>query len=581
MTNHLQPKTINIDDFIRRFSLRANNLMWFLGAGASASSGLPTAIDMVWEFKQRLFVSQRRVSYRTVSDLSNPIVCNQLQSHVDSLQRLPSRGDPMEYAALFEEVYPSEQDRRKYLDAKLSGAKPSYGHMAVATLMRADKLFLLWTTNFDSLVADACATVYGTTSRLTTVDLNATEIETKIINERRWPIEVKLHGDFRWRRLKNTNDELRHQDSSLRQSLVESCRRYGLVVLGYSGRDNSIMDAINEAVESESTFPGGLFWLIRSGDQPPQHVIQLLDLASKKGIEATMVEIESFDETLRDIVRYMDDLDTKEIDEFAAESRVRSPAPKRRNTHGWPVVRLNALPVIETPSICRRVVCTIGGTRDVRQAIRGTGVDVLAVRSRYGVLAFGSDSDIRTAFGPYDIAEFDVHSFERSRQAYDSTERGLLRRALSMALARGGKLSVVSHGRTVDRLAPADPGDAVWSDLRKLVGSMRGSVPGCPDLSWREGVGIRLDWAEDQLWLLIDPCTVFDGLTDINRTMRADFARERGVRRYNRQLSDLIAAWAEHLYAGGATLRALNVTDGVDATFRLSSITAFSRGDKL
>jgi hypothetical protein len=39
------------------------NLMWFLGSGASAAAGIPTAFDMVWEFKQQLFISQRRVSF--------------------------------------------------------------------------------------------------------------------------------------------------------------------------------------------------------------------------------------------------------------------------------------------------------------------------------------------------------------------------------------------------------------------------------------------------------------------------------------------------------------------------------------
>jgi len=34
---------IGADDFVRRFSLRARNLMWLLGAGASASAGIPTA----------------------------------------------------------------------------------------------------------------------------------------------------------------------------------------------------------------------------------------------------------------------------------------------------------------------------------------------------------------------------------------------------------------------------------------------------------------------------------------------------------------------------------------------------------
>ena len=67
----MEPPQIDADDFSRRFSLRASNLMWLLGAGASASAGIPTANDMVWEFKQLLFVSQRRVPPRAVADLSN------------------------------------------------------------------------------------------------------------------------------------------------------------------------------------------------------------------------------------------------------------------------------------------------------------------------------------------------------------------------------------------------------------------------------------------------------------------------------------------------------------------------------
>ena len=49
------------------------------------------------------------------------------------------------------------------MDAKIAGAKPSYGHFAFATLMRGQLTRLVWTTNFDPLVADACAKVYDAT----------------------------------------------------------------------------------------------------------------------------------------------------------------------------------------------------------------------------------------------------------------------------------------------------------------------------------------------------------------------------------------------------------------------------------
>src|SRR5436853_7117865 len=95
------------DDFARRFSLRAGNLTWLLGAGASASAGIPTAGDMIWEFKQQLFISQRRASPQAVADLSSPVIRAQLQAHIDSSENLPPPSAPDEYAALFEAVYPA------------------------------------------------------------------------------------------------------------------------------------------------------------------------------------------------------------------------------------------------------------------------------------------------------------------------------------------------------------------------------------------------------------------------------------------------------------------------------------------
>jgi len=108
------------------------------------------------------------------------------------------------------------------------------------------------------------------------------------------------------------------------------------------------------------------------------------------------------------------------------------------------------------------------------------------------------------------------------------------------------------------------------------VGALTGIVKGHPDLRWREGVGIRLDWANDRLWLLVEPRIVFDGMIDSNKAAATDFARERTVERYNRQLNDLISFWARLLAADGDDLPALGVSTGVDAVFRLSPDTGFS-----
>ena len=281
--------------------------------------------------------------------------------------------------------------------------------------MRAQKARLVWTTNFDPLVADACAKIFGTTGPLTSGTLDAPDIARQVITEGRWPVEVKLHGDFRSRRLKNTTDELRQQDARLRQLFVESCSRFGLVVAGYSGRDSSIMDALDQVVTQSGALPAGFFWLHRGEDPPLPRVQALFGHAAANGIEAALVLIENFDEALRDCLRLIPGLDMTGLDAFATERRRWSSAPRPVSRMAWPLVRLNALPIAEIPNVCRRVVCDVGGTAEVRSAIEKAAVEVIAARTRAGVLAFGADSDVRKAFACHTITEFDLYAIEARR----------------------------------------------------------------------------------------------------------------------------------------------------------------------
>jgi len=556
--------------------MRSGNLMWLLGAGASATSGIPTASEMLWDFKKALYVSQRKVSPKAVEDLSNPSVRALLQNYIKSSGSFPEEGASGEYAAIFEAAWPNEGDRRTYIESKTRGAKPSYGHLALATLLKATHSRIVWTTNFDDLVDDACAKVFGTTSALTTVGLQAPDLASEAIAAQRWPIQVKIHGDFRFRRLKNTNDELRHQDARLRRSLIESCKNSGLIVAGYSGRDESVMAALTEAINDNGSFPGGLFWLHRGGSVPLPAVEALMASARDAGIDGGLVVIENFDETLRDLLRLIKGADTTSLDSLGADRAVWTPAPMPAGKKGWPVIRLNAIPIVSMPTVCRRIVCGIGGQSEVRDAIALAEVDVLCTRTKNGVLGFGSDIDLRIAFEAYDIKNFDLHSIEPHRLRNDTAERGLLREALSRAVVRNGGL-VSQRRRGVDLLYPSNPMDTRWAKLKEVVGPLEGRVRSTPDLTWKEGVAIRIDWADERSWVLIEPRFVFENLTDENRAAATDFARERTVRRYNGVLNKLVSFWAEYLAKDGARQRALGVASGVEAEFVLSNVTAFSR----
>ncbi len=269
------------------------------------------------------------------------------------------------------------------------------------------------------------------------------------------------------------------------------------------------------------------------------------------------------------------DLDTAVLDEIASERRIWSPAPRPTGNRGYPVVRLNALEVTGTPTVCRRAVCNAGGVEEIKSAIEASGLPVVGTRSKAGVLAFGADADVRAVLSAYEIESFDLHPIEVRQLRYDSHERGLLREALTHALTREHRMTAARR-RSADLLAPASIDDEKWAPLKKLTGSLGGTVPKQPELKWQEGVGIRLDWADERLWLLLEPRAVFEGLTEANRVAATDFARERTVRRYNPALNALLEFWSTLFASPQRDLPALGVSAGVDAAFRLGDVTAFS-----
>lgn len=123
---------LDVPTFLRKFEQRASGLMWLLGAGASRASGIKTAGDMIWDFKSRLYRSDRKIPASAVSDLGDIQIRRLLQNFFDASATYPPLDAEQEYAHYFEATYPAAQDRRRYIDDMMRGAKPGYGHMALA-----------------------------------------------------------------------------------------------------------------------------------------------------------------------------------------------------------------------------------------------------------------------------------------------------------------------------------------------------------------------------------------------------------------------------------------------------------------
>jgi len=106
---------MNSAEFLRLYTERSQNLMWFLGAGASATSGVPTAGDMIWDFKRMIYCAEQKVSVRACQDLHDPLLQQKLQRHFDTTGKFPPLNSDSEYAEFFLTAYPVSRSGRTSL----------------------------------------------------------------------------------------------------------------------------------------------------------------------------------------------------------------------------------------------------------------------------------------------------------------------------------------------------------------------------------------------------------------------------------------------------------------------------------
>src|SRR5262249_26572039 len=105
-----------------------------------------------------------------------------------------------------------------------------------------------------------------------------------------------MHGDYCYDLLKNTSDELQQQEAALRQALIDELRETSLLVTGYSGRDQSLMEALHGAYAVPGT--GTLYWCGFSDSDIPSHVQTLIRHARAHGRQAYYVATLGFDDLL-------------------------------------------------------------------------------------------------------------------------------------------------------------------------------------------------------------------------------------------------------------------------------------------
>lgn len=559
--------------------------MWFLGAGASVGAGLPTGGTLTWEFKRELYCNAQRIPASRFPDLYDPAFQKLVQSYFDSKAGFPKLWADDEYSAYFEAYLPDESDRRRFLDKRLQGRKPSYGHLCFAALAALGCVRLAWTTNFDQLIESACAypAIANRLPRALAVGgLDQPDKVSGLIRDEAWPLLVKVHGDFLYRRLKNTTSELQTQDETLRRHFSEECGRRGLVVVGYSGRDASVMSTLADALTTKAPFPHGLFWFVRPGEQPVPAVLELIHRARSKGAQAAFVEASTFDELMADLFLPHQDTLTDVRDLVKAARPFRQEIPRTyESSADWPVLRTNALRITGYPASCTVFQSTVGKTSEVKAVTSPHAAEMVAFRRKVGVIAFGSRTRLAEVFGALDPKGFDRQNIEQRRLYYDSPELGLLYHALAQGIAN--KTGLLRSQNSKGRFLFASSPDVFTPQESNALGGVksRGVWTLKPGVMLHEGFELSLDFRDGRFWMLIDPTIVVtsDGRNPYKGADRSSISRETLATRYNRQRNETLNLWLGFLqrHCGNPLTIAFPSDAQREAEFAISTVSAFAR----
>ena len=602
-------KTLTGPQFASTFCLRPEQFAWLLGAGASAAAGIPTGYSMILDFKKRLFCQLSKISLREV-DANDPLWQQRIDLFFSTRSELPAPDDPTEYARAFEAVYPTAEDRRIYIEKAVTMGTPSFAHRVLAALLTTRRIPCVFTTNFDQLVETAATLtdqLVPATERasMTTAAIDNAERAERCLRESRWPFLAKLHGDFQSVELKNTTDELREQDVRMRNVLGAACARFGLVIVGYSGRDESVMAALTEALAQPNAFPGGIYWVTRSAHSVLPAVKDLLEKVAEAGVTTALVESPTFDELAGDII---DGISLPPVllqhvqDSRPTQILAELPLPAREQ-RSFPVLQCSAIPVLSMPQQARRIEINVAITTvRARELVREARARVVVASIGREIAAFGSDAELLRAFAPVG---------GKIAGTIDSWALGLLYDALTWAISRGKpllpRLRRKGHAIIVASGVPTDSPERVASRKEKLsrLGQaystpLSGKVEGY-DYPFSEGVQIRLDRVADRWWCAFEPFTYVelpraeagDGANhdEANDNVASfvhranpvmDWQRERWAGRRNKEWARIIAGWASLLPGSNdGVVKAIGLREdsgpGQDAEFRLSPVTAWSR----
>ena len=277
--------------------------IFLLGAGASISSGIPLAGEIVekiarWGYCRENSRSPEDPRIRR-SDWYRWLE-NQSWYRRDWIQA-------DNYPAAIENILQPREVRRAFLLEILNTqVQPSKGYKCMSELMARKLVRTVLTTNFDRILPD----LRTINRRLHHFDvIQTTSDYTKLsINPRRYPQIVYLHGSVENYNDKNTLTETAHLDEALVSRLTPFLRDHPLIVLGYRGAEPSVMRhlLINNAGVVEN-YRNGIYWCAfdYKRDNPDSLAPLVHELAGEIQKAFHVVPIDGFDDVMDELIDYV------------------------------------------------------------------------------------------------------------------------------------------------------------------------------------------------------------------------------------------------------------------------------------
>jgi hypothetical protein len=277
-----------------------------LGAGSSASSGIRTAGEMVESWKHQLFYNEtgehRSAALKKYDDWASepPSIKDSAKSYQYWLRSQELKGET-EYSTLFRHFYGTVKERQLHIERLCDGAISSFGYLYLAGLVASNMFDKILTTNFDDLVFDSIYKYYQIKPIVCSFDSAISTVRVHSVR----PKIIKLHGDFLYDNIRNIKSEITMLEPNMEEKLLECCKDTGLIVVGYSGGDESIMAPLHHMLRHPDYLKFGLHWccIQTRKDQkvsfsPPQRV---QEWQQNYGQKVQLYGIDSFDTLMEEM----------------------------------------------------------------------------------------------------------------------------------------------------------------------------------------------------------------------------------------------------------------------------------------